>query len=328
MAVLTQKFLAISPEEVSFRRRGFPGAGKPAQEHLEGVARAFVRGYTAALEESELPLLAQRCQAEPPGVQGFAFEGSAMALALQDFLAPWRRSRLLQLLDGPGAVHTYLVHVGVGWALARFPIPPGLVLGRLDPLLRWLAWDGFGFHQGFFHHRQALAGSARPRRVRGYGLRAFDQGLGRSLWFVYGADVEEIAAGIGAFPPSRRSDLWSGVGLACAFAGGCDPGTVERLRVMARDHLPFVAQGAAFAAKARSRPAQLIPATELACETLCGSTAEEAAAVTDEALEGLPADDPDPAFEVWRRRIAERYSSAGEETRVGVSSRLAEMLSS
>jgi len=51
--------------------------------------------------------------------------------------------------------------------------------------------DGFGFHEGYFQWSRSVRKKALPKGVNGYALRAFDQGLGRSLWFVECADIAE-----------------------------------------------------------------------------------------------------------------------------------------
>ncbi len=180
-----------------------------------------------------------------------------MALALLDALLPGRRDRLARLLAGPGAAHAYIIHVGAGWILARLPLAPERLLARLgDPVLRWLALDGYGFHEGYFRWPRSVERQEVPRKLRGYARRGFDQGLGRSLWFVDGADVRLIPRTIGRFPDDRQSDLWSGVGLACAYAGGRSRSEIEALRQAAGPHRPSLAQGAAFAAKARAQGRQ------------------------------------------------------------------------
>lgn len=300
--------LDLSPEEVSFARRGFRSTDEAVRLHLEAVGRTFVDGYNAALAEKELGALAWRLAQTPAGRRGFAFEGAAMALTLLDLLAPWRGRRLQAFLDGAGRAHSYLVHVGAGWALARLPVPISPLLRRLDRRQRWLALDGFGFHAGFFHWRRSVRGQRVPRRLQGYARRAFDQGLGRSLWFVEGAQAERIAATIGAFPPTRQADLWSGVGLGCAYAGGVTREAIERLRTLAGKHLPQVAQGAAFAAEARQVASDEAPHTELACEVLCGTSAAGAAALTEIADEELAASGVEPLFEAWRCRIQQRFA--------------------
>jgi hypothetical protein len=87
---------------------------------------------------------------------GFAFEGAGMGLAIADFLHPFRASRLQAFLDGPARPHDYIVSIGAGWAWARLPLRVERAAARMDPLLRWLAIDGYGFHQGFFHGRRFI----------------------------------------------------------------------------------------------------------------------------------------------------------------------------
>jgi hypothetical protein len=195
-----------------------------------------------------------------------------------------------------------MVHVGVGWSLARLPFRRERRLSQLDPLLRWLALDGFGFHEGYFHWPHYADGRSQPAALHGYALRAFDQGLGRSLWFVAGADPETIAGCIKAFPEPRLGDLWSGIGLACAYAGGADAQEIERIRLAAGEYSWHLAQGAIFAAKTRERAGNRALHTELACRLLCGLPPGQAAAIADRMLP-LATDGPEPAYEDWRRRI-------------------------
>ena len=311
MGRLATAALRLPDAEVSLARRGFRGAGMPACDRLETVGRSFVAGYAAALEEDRADLLAARLNLLPLELAGFAHEGVGLALALRDTFAPWRRpGRLAEFIAGPGAPHRYLLSVGAGWLLARLPLSVGRLLRRLDPVIGWLAVDGYGFHQGFFHGAEALDAHRVPRKLTGYARRAFDQGLGRSIWFVEGAAVENAAGVVAGFPEERQSDLWSGLGVAAAFAGGIGRDELERLRAACGRHLPAVAQGASFAAFARREAGNPAGHTDLACRVLCGRGAAEAAAVVAETGRDLPPDGVLPAFEAWRRRVQERLVPA------------------
>jgi enediyne biosynthesis protein E3 len=313
-ATIRRALFGIDPADTSFARRRFHGEAGPVRDRLERVGQSFVQGYHAALAEVRPAPLAERIDAEVErDFRGFAYEGAGMALALLDTVIPGRRSRrgrLARFLAGPAAAHTYIVHVGAGWVMGRLPVSPERYLARLaDPLLRWLALDGYGFHEGFFHWPRSVARQEVPRRLHGYARRGFDQGLGRSLWFVDGADVDRLPRTIGAFPASRQPDLWGGLGLACGYAGGRTQAEVEALVAAAGPHAPELAQGVAFAAKSRQRAGNPTPQTELACRAIWDLPAEAAGAVCDEALCDLPADRPgEPAFEVWRRRIQDVFS--------------------
>src|SRR4030095_1282866 len=150
---------------------------------LEKVGSCFAAGYHAGLEAAGVEAATARIEREVDREhRGFAYEGAGMALALLDTLIPGRRDRLARFLAGPGDAHAYIVHVGAGWILARLPLSPESLLARLrDPLLRWLALDGYGFHEGFFRWPRAVERREVPRKLPGYARRVFDQGLGRSL---------------------------------------------------------------------------------------------------------------------------------------------------
>ncbi len=316
-AALRRALFGIRPGETSFERRGFQTDSDALRERLEEVGRCFVAGYHAALaEDRPEPLAALVESAVERDFHGFAYEGAGMALALRDALSPIRRDRLARFLAGPGDAHAYIIYVGAGWILARLPLSPERFLSRLpDPVLRWLALDGYGFHEGFFNWPRSVGRQEVPGKIRGYARQGFDQGLGRSLWFVQGADVRRIPATIQAFPAARQPDLWSGLGLACGYAGGRTRAEVEDLARAAGPYGPQLAQGVAFAAKARERAGNMAAHTLLACEVICGTDAATAAAVTDEARHDLPADRPDkPAFEVWRQRIQQHFFEVNEVT--------------
>ena len=304
---LRKFLLGISLEETTFIRRGFHQGKIKAREQLEQSGRAFVQGYHLALEDDKFDVLVPRLKAVEVSFRGFAFEGAAMGLTLLDYFLP-RKQRLQAFIDTGGSAHLYMVHVGAGWTLARLPQQPQRLLTRLDPLLRWLAIDGYGFHEGYFSWHRSIGQKSIPSKLSGYARRVFDQGLGRSLWFVDGADITRIPVTIAGFPLSRQGDLWSGAGLACAYAGGVNRCDIEALRTAAGSYRPQLAQGAAFAAKARQRAGNPTAHTDLASEILCSLSSEVAASVTDVALKDLPFDSGEPAYEIWRQRIQTQFA--------------------
>ncbi len=313
MRRLRRLILGISPEETTLARRGFRATSPTVGQRLEEIGTTFVTGYHFALEEDRSePLSRSLRQKVKPELQGFAFEGAAMALTLLDLLLPWRRTRLQTFIQGPAADHIYMANVGAGWAFARLHRRPRKFLAKLDPLICWLAADGYGFHEGYFSWRRSIEARKVPRGFQGYEGRAFDQGLGRSLWFVAGADTTEIERRIDAFPPGRRPDLWSGIGLAACYAGGVGADLLKTVRRASGDLWPHLAQGVAFAAKARQKAKISNKQTEVACRILCDHSVDEAVRASDQAMEDLPEtgiDAPQPAYEVWRTKLRSHFSA-------------------
>ncbi len=305
---LARRLLDLTIDEAYAALDAFHVDPPELQARVALLARVFHDGYVAALDErlDDLAPCLERVDSE---MRSFAFEGAGTALAALDALSPWPAHRLRRFLGGGGAPHAYIIHIGAGWAMARLPRLAWRILNQLDPVLRWLAYDGLGFHEGFFASQATLERREVPRWVMGYARRAFDLGVGRSIWFAESADPERIARRIAGYPAARWGELWSGVGLACAYAGGGDAPTLGELARVAAAHAPCLAQGAAFAAESRVRAGERAAQTALACRVFCGLELAEAAALVGEAGRELPADGGDiPPFEVWRRRVQERIS--------------------
>jgi enediyne biosynthesis protein E3 len=279
---LKRSLLAISPKEASFERREFDCVDSMARAGLEEVLRVFISGYNLTLQIQDYELLAQRLETSFDRHHvGFAYEGAGMCCALLDLLAPRRTSRLRAFTDTAGRKHDYIATVGAGFAVARLPY--GLrVLDRyfekLDPMIGWCLLDGYGFHQGVFHHRVFVDECKNPpRALADYGKQLFDSGLGRSLWWVKGASPVLIRQSIDRFPEARRSEMWHGVGVASAYAGGVGEEVLTELLELSGNHRADFLSGIPFASRMRQRGENPSPSTDVACRLLLKMTADEAA---------------------------------------------------
>ncbi|MBV9020081.1 MAG: DUF1702 family protein [Ktedonobacteraceae bacterium] len=291
------------PEEAKSFKQGTTRAA----QHLGKIFFTVIRCYHATLENSNLEVLVPRLNAVELELRGFAYEGAALGLMQLDCLLPWKK-RLQAFLAGPGAPYVYPTYVGAGVALARLGRKPEPLLTRLDPVLCWLLIDGYGWRYGIFSRHSSIEEKTIPAHLSPYARRVFDQGLGRSIWFSTGANVDHIATTLATFPLERQPDLWSGVGFACAYAGGVDRMDIETLWRTASPYRSQLAVGAAIAAKGRQRAGNLVDHTDLACQVLCGLSSTMAAHMTDVALQNLPTDSVEPAYEVWRQRLAAQFA--------------------
>ena len=307
MLPILTKLLSINGREVTFARRGFYSSNPQVQDRLEHVGTIFLVGYHGALQERELQALSNRLEQVALEFRGFAYEGAAMALALLDAITRGS-SRLTELMAGPGKQHIYMLHVGAGWAYARLPWLRRRIESvtcKFDPVLRWLILDGYGFHQGYFHFKKPLS-SALSRLSVG-ARHVFYQGLGRSLWFVHGCDPHQISKTISSFPALYQCDAWSGIGLACAYAGGAAASDLQEFVSVAGRFDSALAQGTAFAAKARQLAGNPAEHTEQACAALAGVNAEQAAALCDRALAQITRDSSSP-YQQWRELVQNYFA--------------------
>jgi enediyne biosynthesis protein E3 len=268
--------LGISLEEASFERRRFPEWQPALREHLERRAKSYLWGTNLALEEPRPDKLSLLLHVLDPELRGFAFEGAAMGLTLLDLLTPWGRGRRLRgFITTSGRPHTYMFYVGAGMAYAAMRRDPRAFIRSDTGMSRWLVFNGMGFYHAFFARRPGAEVVRLPRRLEPFEAREFDGGVGRALWFIFSGDPARIAAWIERCEVSRRSHVWTGVGLASAYAGGVEGTVIDALLELAGDHRPAVAVGMALATDTRFLAGNPTPHLDVVIQRAWGRDAAE-----------------------------------------------------
>ncbi|OLT19098.1 enediyne biosynthesis protein [Actinomadura sp. CNU-125] len=316
--------LTPSLRKVTFAERGFPGADATATAHLEAIPQAVICGFEWGIDARDRWEVERRLQLVAAEHRGFAYEGATMAFTILDAMGG-RGRRTRELLLGGGERHIFLSYIGIGFAMTRLPrrlwsrVLPDLPGSPYHPTMSWLAVDGYGFDLAYFHTRRWVDEQRVPEPYPWLGApeyfpRAVDQGIGRALWFIHRAQPAAVASAVARFARHRQADLWSGVGLAAAFAGGCEPEGLATLRAEAGPCLPHLAQGAVFAAKARSYAGHVPSYSATTVTALTALSMDEAVELADDTAEphraGLP--DDEPAYELWRRNIRGRFTADGD----------------
>lgn len=323
LGALRRRLLTPDTSETKLSVRGFHEKTPESRDLLETVGRSFLEGYAFAAEAGTTEEAEWQLEQIPRAWRGFAYEGAGMGFAVRDALPFGRGGRTVRFLGGRARDHSYMVYVGTGWAMARVPRFrwPKVELG--DPLLRWLALDGYGFHQAYFHTDKYIYQQYVEKNFPwpSHGAtwcvdKVIDQGIGRATWFIGGTDPTVVANIFDSFPESRRADLYAGAGLAATYAGGGDADELREFQRRAGEYLPNLAQGSAFAASARVEAGTTVEHTGVATRILCDMTPEEAtrlcADVRPAALVEVPEHPGIPTYELWRRRVTAVFAADAE----------------
>lgn len=311
------RFVAgIDAREASFAVRGFSSSDTQSQQRLESIGNVFLAGYNAALLASATSQLKGTIAAFERRFRGFVIEGAAMGCAIADAM-PWARlsgpnDRSFTFLTEHRELHPYLSTVGIGWALARIPWRRHTYLCQVDPFLASLAFDGWGFHDVYFKPRR-LAKPGANRAVARLGgvlaLRSWDQGAGRALWFTSGGQFKAAADQIRTLSEHRRSDLFSGLGLAMTYAAGSAIPSRDEIRTSVGGYIDDLRQGSAFGLEAHVRAGTLHEENQRMAQAL---TSREPTALVEMVRAEMPArslncqsiETGQLAYQHWRARVA------------------------
>lgn len=126
-----------------------------------------------------------------------------------------------------GALHGSQIHVGLGWALSEMNVTDISILPSFTSTWRWRVLDGYGYHSGLFKRREAIRSQQVPPFIIQEDIHAFNQGIGRSLWYTSKGDIERLLRSLNLFDLNRQKGLWRGVGLATSYVGGVDKSTLN-----------------------------------------------------------------------------------------------------
>ncbi len=313
----------LSPAEASFVRHDFPGQTSPSRPHLESIIATFISGFNVALDSSDDTELTRQLDASyPQPFLSFAYEGVGSWLAISDLFRPWSASRLAWFTKNVAPRHNFIAMVGAGFAVARMPFGSRRLESyqeRLDPFTAWCVADGVGFHDGFFHWREYRSGrKPAPGFLHAQNRALFDAGVGRSFWWVYGADADAIAAAIQRFDAERQPEMWTGVGTALAYAGGFQPGGAPRLLERAARCRVDLLIGVALGANMRQKGGNPAPWTDAACAEIVQRPVAEVSAWVDEEVaahleswDGVARSMREGCYLALRARLARRVAADG-----------------
>ncbi len=273
---------------------------------IEKIKTIFQTATDISTAEKNLDTLIDHLETTDSEFRSIAYEGASMAIAQLDIeknntLSVWHT------FNERAGAHAAQTHAGLGWAIAQQNRSALPFLETLSPLLRFRVLDGYGYYEGIFRQRQSIKNQRSPEAFDSKMLQAYDQGIGRSLWYTSKGNVEKLEAMIAVFPPDRHAALWLGIGVACAYVGGCDENLLRSLLFASQKHKVQLATGAALAAKARVQANAINNDIELACRTWCNISAQEAMLLTIEAEPSSSLNSND-SYALWLSQIEQKLT--------------------
>lgn len=223
-------------------------------ERVDTILKSFAGGFNAALTGASRRAYERFCEGLPALYRPFAEEGVAMGYTPRNLFL-YRPSAFERTIVRPRPEFRYLYYVGLGfWSGIRGHSARRLahIVEGLDPLHRYLCFDGLGFKLAFFNYRRDAAVLEKLDVLPGYARNAAYQGVGRALYFLFMDEPDALVEHLSRLGECA-GDAAAGVALAAVFVNP------DRLRIAQdlADRMPGAWQGAfhlgmCFALKARS----------------------------------------------------------------------------
>jgi hypothetical protein len=246
---------------------------------IENIKSIFQSSKDFCSSPKQLDVYIEQLELTEPEFRSIAYEGASMAIALTDFekqgsLNTWHT------FHTKAQAHSAQIHAGLGWAIAQQNYTTISSIDTLDPILGYRVLDGCGYYDGIFRQRSAIKGQKIPEQINVEMMQGYDQGLGRSIWYISKGNIARLSELLSLFSSTRHAAFWVGIGVACSYVGGCDKDLLKSLITLARDYQKELATGILLAARARVMTNSTTNDIELACSTLCRMSAQEAAVLS------------------------------------------------
>ena len=199
-------------------------------QNIETVFNTFQQGKALSDQELGLDELISKLNEFEPRYRSVAFEGASMSVALQNSIETWKT------YAEQTEKHATQVHIGLGWAIAEQQIDLASSLSQIDSAWQQKVLDGYGYWHGLFRRRLTIRTQQIPTEITSEHQTGFDQGVGRSIWYLSKGNVSKLENIISHFTDERKPNLWQGLGVASTYVGGCSDELIAELNSAAGEN--------------------------------------------------------------------------------------------
>jgi enediyne biosynthesis protein E3 len=250
---------------------------------IELVFTTFHEAQSIA-ENASFEELFEKLHSYEPEFRSVAFEAASMSILSSDLKKNGNSpsDQWNNFFAAHKSLHKSQLLTGFGWALALHEKNPSDFLDQFDPLISMRILDGYGYYHGLLRSRRSVQNIQIPNYITEDLLFAFDQGLGRALWYLSKGDLEKLMTMLEKFPAQRKENLWRGIGTASAYVGGIDSGIYQELNLLAANYSKQFVVGIIFAIRTRMQSNSVTEYIQEACRTLTDFNIDTAYKFTEE----------------------------------------------
>jgi len=275
---------------------------------MELIQATFQEAKEIAIQESSIEKIDELLKIFSNEFISVAYEGASMAIALKSIQETNSLKNWNEFYHDYALKHSSQVHVGLGWAFSELNLNFSSFDLNIAPSLKYRVMDGYGYYEGLFKRRQSVRMQQYPQNFSQIALKAYDQGLGRSLWYISQGEVEKLIKLINIFPENRHYDIWRGVGIAVAYVGGIGIPLLQQLINESAKYLSSFKCGISLLVQSRCKAGTISEDTKLICEFIfklsCNNVNDQLILIEKETISS-----PELMYFDWLKNIEERLCS-------------------
>ena len=299
---------SIRARTMTVDRLGLHVAPPADVQRVNRILAGFSGGFNHMIARPSGKAWLSYCESLPTLCQPFAHEGAAMGYTLRH-LFRYDPGAFEREIVKPRSEFRYLYYVGLGfWSGIRNHKAAKLssIVTGLDPLHRYLCYDGYGFKHAFFDYPKDASSLRKLDTLGGYARNVAYQGVGRAFFFRYMSRPDLLIEHVERLG-DYAEDAAAGAGLAAVFIY---PDRLEVARELAKkvppDWQSHFHLGMCFGLKARS--INNVDQFERDIAGLAGPVQDAIRTSVRECdrIELLVrAEADDNGYQTWRSRVAE-----------------------
>lgn len=300
-----QDWLKLKADTISVNSRVCDYSLPNSPRH-RSVATAYLDGMALANTHDANELKRVLSSLEPSD-RGVYYEGAAAGKALTAFINHQDLEEAVFLLKA-APEYSFVLYMGIGEAMAQLKISPSICNAVIDNPWGGQIIEGYGFFDGYFRWFDTLVHQSYPPGLSPELRAAYDQGLGRAIYFVTNGRPREIRDYIATFPPARQKELWAGLGQPAAYVGGPSESDLRKLLDLSGNNRFELMQGVLLGLSARIEQNFVPDYTEAARSIICGISSSKDTIVNRDVQELILKRTEYPIFS-WQKSIRESLSN-------------------
>lgn len=203
-------------------------------QNISEIERLFMEISHSFKKDLNIAELIEKLDAVEPKFRSIGYESASYVLGELDLQDKNDLKNWSKLYASADENHRFHMIIGLGWSIAKsgnstLPVADW----EDDRVFRSMVLDGMGYYYALYRPRRTLTKKIYPDWLMGDDLKAFDQGIGRRLWYLYHDNQTKLIEILSTFSEDRIPSLYTGIGIAFTYVSGFDEREVVSLKKMA-----------------------------------------------------------------------------------------------